>query len=154
MADGLSNPEIAGTLSASDRTIAKQVEHVLDKLGCTSRTAAATCAMPEGILRYPVGGGVPCPGARRRGMPGSLFAPQTQSPGSFAATPIAQPAMPMTGSTARLGSSGRASSASPRRRSRGGPVGGPRRRTTPAATTPSQRPRGQSTLRPRRPGAS
>jgi DNA-binding CsgD family transcriptional regulator len=41
VADGKTNPEIAGRLSVSPRTVQKHLEHVYDKLGVRTRTAAA-----------------------------------------------------------------------------------------------------------------
>lgn len=55
LAGGASNPEIAGSLFVTTKTVAKHVEHVLEKLGCASRTAAAARAAAEGVLRVPVG---------------------------------------------------------------------------------------------------
>ena len=41
VADGKTNQEIADRLSLSARTVQKHLEHVYDKLGVRSRTAAA-----------------------------------------------------------------------------------------------------------------
>jgi DNA-binding CsgD family transcriptional regulator len=41
VADGKTNPQIAGRLSVSPRTVQKHLEHVYDKLGVPTRTAAA-----------------------------------------------------------------------------------------------------------------
>jgi DNA-binding CsgD family transcriptional regulator len=41
VADGKTNPQIAGRLSVSPRTVQKHLEHVYDKLGVRTRTAAA-----------------------------------------------------------------------------------------------------------------
>lgn len=41
VADGKTNPQIAGRLSLSPRTVQKHLEHVYDKLGVRTRTAAA-----------------------------------------------------------------------------------------------------------------
>ncbi|WP_037063618.1 helix-turn-helix transcriptional regulator [Pseudonocardia acaciae] len=47
---GRSNPEIAAGLFVSTKTVAKHVEHVLEKLGCTSRTSAAVLAVTHGLV--------------------------------------------------------------------------------------------------------
>lgn len=54
LAEGHSNPEIARILVTSTKTIAKHVEHVLHKLRCTSRSAAAARAIGDGLLRRPL----------------------------------------------------------------------------------------------------
>jgi DNA-binding CsgD family transcriptional regulator len=51
VAAGHSNPEIAGMLIIAVKTVAKHVEHLLQKLGCTSRTALATRALRDGLRR-------------------------------------------------------------------------------------------------------
>lgn len=56
MACGLSNHEIAGQLVASSRTVSTHVEHILGKLGQTSRTGAAGVAVDRGYLRLPLPG--------------------------------------------------------------------------------------------------
>jgi DNA-binding CsgD family transcriptional regulator len=50
MATGAHNREIADVLVTSPRTVSTHVEHILDKLGCASRTAAAARAIDEGIM--------------------------------------------------------------------------------------------------------
>ncbi|MEA2280326.1 MAG: branched-chain amino acid transport system substrate-binding protein [Solirubrobacteraceae bacterium] len=60
LAGGLSNPEIAAHLGASPRTVSTHVERILGKLGRASRTAAASLAIEEGLLRLPVPGGGRC----------------------------------------------------------------------------------------------
>jgi branched-chain amino acid transport system substrate-binding protein len=63
MAGGLSNHEIAARLTASNRTISTHVEHILGKLGQTSRAGAAAVAVDRGYLRLPLPGrGTPPPG--------------------------------------------------------------------------------------------
>jgi DNA-binding CsgD family transcriptional regulator len=52
---GRTNPEIAADLVVSTKTVAKHVEHVLEKLGCRSRTAAAVRAASHGLVALPVG---------------------------------------------------------------------------------------------------
>ncbi len=47
---GYTNPQIARILVVSDKTVAKHVEHVLDKLGCASRAAAAAAAVRGGLI--------------------------------------------------------------------------------------------------------
>jgi DNA-binding CsgD family transcriptional regulator len=51
IAGGLTNPQIARLLVVSDKTVAKHVEHVLDKLGCASRAAAAALATRVGLIQ-------------------------------------------------------------------------------------------------------
>jgi DNA-binding CsgD family transcriptional regulator len=50
LAAGRSNPEIAGTLVVSPRTISSHVEHILEKLGVPTRAGAAALAASEGLL--------------------------------------------------------------------------------------------------------
>jgi DNA-binding CsgD family transcriptional regulator len=47
---GLPNPTIAGQLGISAHTVARHVEHILDKLGVAGRVEAATCAVREGLV--------------------------------------------------------------------------------------------------------
>lgn len=47
---GLANPEIGAALTLSPRTIATHVEHILGKLDCATRVAAASKAVAEGIV--------------------------------------------------------------------------------------------------------
>jgi predicted ATPase/DNA-binding CsgD family transcriptional regulator len=49
--DGKTNPEIAADLFISERTVQTHVARILQKLGVPSRTAAATLAIRDGILR-------------------------------------------------------------------------------------------------------
>ncbi len=49
IARGLSNQEIAGTLVVHERTIAKYVSNILDKLHVANRTQAALYAIREGL---------------------------------------------------------------------------------------------------------
>jgi branched-chain amino acid transport system substrate-binding protein len=53
---GLSNHEIAGRLVTSVRTVATLVEHILAKLGQSSRTGAAAIAADQGLVRLPIPG--------------------------------------------------------------------------------------------------
>ena len=62
MASGLSNTEIGARLVASPRTVSTHVEHILAKLGQTSRTGAAGLAVERGYLRLPLPGQGPAPG--------------------------------------------------------------------------------------------
>jgi DNA-binding CsgD family transcriptional regulator len=55
IAGGLTNPQIARALVVSDKTVAKHVEHVLDKLGCASRAAAAALAIRAGLIELALG---------------------------------------------------------------------------------------------------
>lgn len=50
LVEGLSNREIADRLSVSHRTVMNHVSNILGKLGVTSRTAAATVALREGLI--------------------------------------------------------------------------------------------------------
>ncbi len=50
IARGYSNPQIASLLVVSGKTVAKHVEHVLYKLGCSSRAAAAAAAVRGGLI--------------------------------------------------------------------------------------------------------
>lgn len=56
---GLSNEQIAASLGASPRTVAKHVENMLAKMELGSRAAAAGVAVEEGLLRLPTPGGRP-----------------------------------------------------------------------------------------------
>ncbi|MFD7432387.1 ABC transporter substrate-binding protein [Streptomyces sp. NPDC059818] len=57
LAGGLTNASVARYLGTSPRTVGKQVEALLDKLGQPSRSAAAAFAVDSGLLRLPVPGG-------------------------------------------------------------------------------------------------
>jgi DNA-binding CsgD family transcriptional regulator len=48
---GKTNPQIAGILSVSAGTIQKHLEHIYDKLGVRSRTAAAVALASEATAR-------------------------------------------------------------------------------------------------------
>ncbi|HEY1769160.1 MAG TPA: helix-turn-helix transcriptional regulator [Chthoniobacterales bacterium] len=50
IAEGKTNFEIAIILGISRATVKTHVEHVLQKLDVTTRTAAAVCAVREGVL--------------------------------------------------------------------------------------------------------
>ncbi|BDY28694.1 MULTISPECIES: helix-turn-helix transcriptional regulator [Mycolicibacterium] len=50
LARGLANPGIGAALTLSPRTVATHVEHILAKLGCATRVAAAGKAVAEGIV--------------------------------------------------------------------------------------------------------
>ena len=50
VAQGLSNPEIAGRLDLSDHTVKRHVANLLTKLGLPSRAAAAAYAAQKGLL--------------------------------------------------------------------------------------------------------
>ncbi|MHB1596324.1 MAG: ABC transporter substrate-binding protein [Streptosporangiaceae bacterium] len=62
LAGGLSNVQIAERLVSSPRTISTHVEHILAKLGQTSRTGAVAMAVERGYLRLPVPGDGPLDG--------------------------------------------------------------------------------------------
>lgn len=53
VASGLGNPDIGLALSLSPRTVATHVEHILAKLGCATRVAAASKAVAEEIVPLP-----------------------------------------------------------------------------------------------------
>jgi DNA-binding CsgD family transcriptional regulator len=50
VADGDSNPEIAQQLFVSTRTVSTHIEHILAKMGCSSRAKLAAMAVSEGLL--------------------------------------------------------------------------------------------------------
>lgn len=50
LARGRSNPEIARALVVSRKTVSTHLEHIYAKLGVSTRTQAALCAMREGIV--------------------------------------------------------------------------------------------------------
>lgn len=51
LADGLSQPDIAASLTISPKTVATHIEHVLVKLDVHSRTQAVAVAYRDGLLR-------------------------------------------------------------------------------------------------------
>ena len=53
IARGLSNQEIASTLFVHERTVAKYVSSILDKLHLANRTQAALYAVREGLTEMP-----------------------------------------------------------------------------------------------------
>ena len=67
VARGLTNRQIAAALVISERTAMKHVEHILDKLGFSSRVQVAAWAVERGLL--PPGGrrGPPRPAGLSRG---------------------------------------------------------------------------------------
>jgi DNA-binding CsgD family transcriptional regulator len=50
IADGASNPEIAQRLFISTRTASTHVEHILTKMGCSTRAKLAAVTVAEGLL--------------------------------------------------------------------------------------------------------
>jgi branched-chain amino acid transport system substrate-binding protein len=54
---GLSNNRVAERLVTSPRTVTTHVDRLLGKMGVPSRTAAATIALDEGLIRLPIPGG-------------------------------------------------------------------------------------------------
>jgi len=50
VASGASNPQIARQLFVSPRTVSTHIEHILAKMGCSSRAQLAATAMSEGLL--------------------------------------------------------------------------------------------------------
>ena len=88
-AGGLSNPEIAGHLGASARTVSTHVERLLGKLGQASRAGAASLAIEEGLLRLPIPGGGRAVEGLAVGLVDAVVegrAPRTRAP-AFQATP-------------------------------------------------------------------
>jgi branched-chain amino acid transport system substrate-binding protein len=63
LAIGLSNAEIGARLGAGRRTVDTHVEHILAKLGQSSRTGAAAMAVERGYLRLPMPGLRPVEGS-------------------------------------------------------------------------------------------
>ena len=55
VARGVSNCQAAADLVVAPRTVATHIEHILDKLGCDTRAAAAALATREGIVRLDLG---------------------------------------------------------------------------------------------------
>ena len=53
LTDGLLNITIAHRLEITQRTVAHHIEHILDKLGASSRTAAARRAVEDGLRLLP-----------------------------------------------------------------------------------------------------
>ena len=53
VANGLSNQEIADSLSVSEATVRTHVSHILRKLHLASRTQAALYALREGLTSLP-----------------------------------------------------------------------------------------------------
>ena len=53
VARGLTNREIAAALHLSDRTVENHVQHILDKLGFSSRSQVAAWAVTQGIVAGP-----------------------------------------------------------------------------------------------------
>jgi NarL family two-component system response regulator LiaR len=51
VAQGLSNQQIAGQLSLSERTVTTHVSNILNKLHLANRTQAALYAVREGLSR-------------------------------------------------------------------------------------------------------
>jgi DNA-binding NarL/FixJ family response regulator len=49
LARGLTNKEIASALDISTKTAGHHVQHLFEKLGVTTRSAAAVCAIHRGI---------------------------------------------------------------------------------------------------------
>lgn len=53
LATGRSNKEIAADLVITEKTVKAHVSHILAKLGVTSRTQAALCAVRDGLVAGP-----------------------------------------------------------------------------------------------------
>ncbi len=51
VADGKSNQEIGGLLHIGEGTVKVHVNHILDKLGVSNRTAAGVAALERGLIR-------------------------------------------------------------------------------------------------------
>jgi DNA-binding NarL/FixJ family response regulator len=50
VAHGETDPSIAASLGISVKTVHTHVSHILDKLACTNRTAAAAVAIRHGVI--------------------------------------------------------------------------------------------------------
>jgi DNA-binding NarL/FixJ family response regulator len=50
VAAGKHNREIAGTLHLSEHTVARHIQNILAKLGVSSRAAATSSALRQGLL--------------------------------------------------------------------------------------------------------
>ena len=50
VAEGLSNKEISGRLSLSDKTVKNHISHILAKMGLTARTQVAVYAIRAGLV--------------------------------------------------------------------------------------------------------
>ncbi|GAA3680426.1 hypothetical protein GCM10023081_18210 [Arthrobacter ginkgonis] len=84
LAAGHSNPQIAGHLHTSARTVSTQVEMIRTKLGAASRTAAGVMAAGHGWLKLPL----PAPAAECRALPIAALDPEPAAgPDSGAAGP-------------------------------------------------------------------
>ncbi len=59
LATGRSNKEIAAALVITEKTVKAHVSHILAKLGVTSRTQAALCAVQAGLVAGPSPRSVP-----------------------------------------------------------------------------------------------
>ncbi|WP_016905617.1 ABC transporter substrate-binding protein [Streptomyces xiaopingdaonensis] len=86
LAGGLTNTAVAHYLGTSPRTVGKQVEALLDKLGQPSRSAAAAFAVDSGLLRLPVPAGCAELSALTVGMLDALDRGQERLP-RFAGAP-------------------------------------------------------------------
>ena len=74
VAQGMSNGQIAASLVISVRTVETHVQHIMDKLGCSTRAqiAAWSAARPPAAeYRYPHPGSPGCPAARAAVILGS-----------------------------------------------------------------------------------
>ena len=49
LAQGLTNRQISGALSISERTVGSHIEHIMTKLGIRSRTRVAVWAIDHGL---------------------------------------------------------------------------------------------------------
>ncbi|MGW0954422.1 ABC transporter substrate-binding protein [Streptomyces sp. NPDC002545] len=86
LAGGLTNTSVGHYLGTSPRTVGKQVEALLDKLGQPSRSAAAAFAVDSGLIRLPVPGGCSELSALGAGMLDALARGGTRPP-RFAGAP-------------------------------------------------------------------
>ena len=66
VAQGMSNSQIAASLVISVRTVETHVQHIMDKLGCSTRAqiAAWSAARARAEYRYPHPGFPGCPTGR------------------------------------------------------------------------------------------
>jgi DNA-binding CsgD family transcriptional regulator len=114
LAIGLSNTEIGAVLVSSPRTISTHVEHILAKLGQTSRTGAAGVAVERGYLRLPLPG-LPLAGLPLAGLPlaGSTLPGRGSAHASLAICALHQRVVAETGDAVGKPGSGKPGSDKP-----------------------------------------
>jgi branched-chain amino acid transport system substrate-binding protein len=141
LAIGLSNTEIGAVLVSSPRTISTHVEHILAKLGQTSRTGAAGVAVERGYLRLPLPG-MPLAGLQ---LAGSTLPGRGSAHGSLAICAMHERVVAETGEGAGNPGSGKPGSGNP---GSGRPGSGNGARQVRAGrSAPARRMPGERTLR-------